>query len=221
MLLLLFSADYIWTNMSCSQAEVTLQMSPAGYSYSDHFAVRARLLPRSSSAAGSKAMKLGAAAAAAGSDASSASQQQQQRAEGSSMPIPKQIATVMASAMLLEEGIQSFTGSSYTLSTLGAFMLTSVVYSAVALPLLMPELVFRGLLLISPLMIGTGALSLSGLVLFLIGQVADKSQKRALQNAFRLLKVWMQQEGIEPTAAVAGAAAGAPAACGVAAARPQ
>jgi sphingomyelin phosphodiesterase 2 len=193
--------DYIWSDMTCSAAAVTLQMSPAGMSYSDHFAVRATLLPRTSAAAAtapaSKAMKLGRAAAA---ETTKPSEQHKPQGlgEGASMPAQRQVATALAAAMLLEEGMQSFTGSSYTLSALGGFMLASVVYAAFALPMLLPDVIFQGLCKVAGLMLGTGIVAVLGIALLLMGQVADKSQKRALQNAYRLLKVWMQQAGLEP-----------------------
>jgi hypothetical protein len=35
------------------------------------------------------------------------------------------------------------------------------------------------------------------LLLLLLCQVADKTQKRALQSSYRLLRVWMQETGLD------------------------
>jgi hypothetical protein len=168
--------DYVWTNGHCSSAQVALQRIPgAALSYSDHFAVRATLqLPKPQ------------AAASAGKGGpmrllrspSKQRQQQQQDAgssssntgEGAAMPLPRRIATLMASQLLLEEGMCCFDASSSIMRMIGGFLVASVAYAAVALPLLLPDFVLRGWLLTVGLA-AAGLVAVLGLLALLIGQV--------------------------------------------------
>lgn len=198
--------DYIWTNMACSRMELALQMSPGGMSYSDHFAVRATLAKPDSSSGDAKPglgpMKLGSSGGkqqqegegkeGGGGQAGSASG----GVAGIAMDLPKRMATIMAAQMLLEEGMRCFGASTSVMSMLGGFCLTSVVYCAVALPLLLPDVVFRGWM-ITLAFLAVGFFTFVGVVALLMGQVADKSQKRALQNSYRQLRVWMQEVGLD------------------------
>ncbi|KAF6255870.1 Endonuclease/exonuclease/phosphatase [Scenedesmus sp. NREL 46B-D3] len=192
--------DYVWSNAHCSSAQLALQRVPgAQLSYSDHFAVRVTLQlpkPQAASPASNKSgpMRL----------LRSPSKQQQQlqdacsssAGEGAAMPLQRCVATLMASQMLLEEGMRCFDASSSILSMVGGFLLASLAYGAVALPLLLPDVVLRGWLLTAGLA-AAGLVAALGLLGLLMGQVADKSQRRALQSSYRLLRVWMQELGLD------------------------
>jgi hypothetical protein len=171
--------DYVWTNGHCSSAQVALQRIPgAALSYSDHFAVRATLqLPKPQAAATSPSrggpMRLLRSPSKqrqqqqqdAGSSSSSSS-----AGEGAALPLPRRIATLMASQLLLEEGMRCFDASSSILSMVGGFLAASVAYAAVALPLLLPDFVLRGWLLTVGLA-AAGLVAVLGLLALLMGQV--------------------------------------------------
>lgn len=226
--------DYVWSSAPCRQAQVLLQVSPAGCSYSDHFAVEAtlELAPRplpaadaAASAAGSGApsggkaitgsgpMQLGGSRATA---AKSPRPGSVTAAAGSSaaqtMSFDRQTATAVACAALLEEGIQSFAGSHSAMLALSGALLVSLVYACIGVPLVFPELSLSGLNLT---LTGVALVVLSVVAVcgVLMAHIGDRSQKRALQNAYRQLHVFMVESGLRLVAPPAGsAAAGAPAA---------
>jgi hypothetical protein len=90
--------------------------------------------------------------------------------EGAAMPLQQRVATLMASQLLLEEGMRCFAASSSILSMVGGILLASVVYAAVALPLLLPDVVLRGWLLTVGLL-AAGLVAGLGLLLLMIAQV--------------------------------------------------
>lgn len=214
--------DYVWSNMVTHKAQVTLQLCPSAgggsskqqlLSYSDHFAVRAVLSKHaagggSGSAGGSGktspvgAMKLisnalgqstggaSAAAAAATTEAAGAAAQ----GEGASMPMPQKVATAYAAMLLLQEGFESFVNNRRAMLSLGGFILASLIYVAVGLPILWPDLVLTGPA-ITAAVAAAAAVTVLGLILVLMGAVGDKSQERAIQSGLRLLRVWMEQQG--------------------------
>ncbi|WIA29868.1 hypothetical protein OEZ86_012337 [Tetradesmus obliquus] len=194
--------DYIWSNGTCASAQLALQRVPGtSLSYSDHFAVRATLTPPKPQPAVTSPSK-GGPMRLLRSPSKQRQQQQQDAAgngssgEGAAMPLQQRVATLMASQLLLEEGMTCFGASSSMLSMGGGILLASVVYAAVALPLLLPDVVLRGWLLTVGLL-AAGLVAGLGLLLLMMGQVADKTQKRALQSSYRLLRVWMQEIGLD------------------------
>eukprot|EP00775_Hariotina_reticulata_P003116 gene3116-3394_t len=206
--------DYIWSNLACRRAEVALQMSPAGISYSDHFAVRAVLeqctLESSSTAAagGSATSKLGpmklggifgkksagsAETAAAGSCGTSLHHVADFAASTAQLPVDRQVATAMAVTLLLEDGMKNFSSGAGIITAVGGFLLAAVVYSAAAVPVLLPDVAFQGVW-VSLMVLAVGLVAAGGMALLLIGGIADRSQQRALQNSYRQLLVWMEQQ---------------------------
>jgi hypothetical protein len=167
--------DYVWTNGHCSSAQVALQRIPgAALSYSDHFAVRATLqLPNPQAAA---SPNKGGPMRLLRSPSKQRQQQQQDAGsssnsgEGAAMPLQRRIATLMASQLLLEEGMRCFDASSSIMRMIGGFLVASVAYAAVALPLLLPDFVLRGWLLTVGLA-AAGLVAVLGLLALLIGQV--------------------------------------------------
>jgi hypothetical protein len=171
--------DYVWTNGHCSSAHVALQRIPgAALSYSDHFAVRATLqLPKPQAAAspgkGSPMRLLRSPSKQRQQDAGSSSSSS---GEGAAMPLQRRVATLMASQLLLEEGMRCFDASASILSMIGGFLVASVAYAAVALPLLLPDFVLRGWLLTAGLA-AAGLVAVLGLLALLIGQVGAVAHK--------------------------------------------
>lgn len=96
------------------------------------------------------------------------------------MPLQQRVATLMASQLLLEEGMTCFGASSSMLSMGGGILLASVVYAAVALPLLLPDVVLRGWLLTVGLL-AAGLVAGLGLLLLLMGQVRRLGWSRHIQ----------------------------------------
>jgi endonuclease/exonuclease/phosphatase family metal-dependent hydrolase len=223
--------DYVWSSAPCRQAQLLLQMSPAGCSYSDHFAVEAtlELAPRpvpsadaAASAAGSGAVPAGGKAASSGPmqlGGSRASAAKSPRpgsvtaaAGSSTLSFDRQTATAVACASLLEEGIQSFAGSHSAMLALSGALLVSLVYACIGVPLLFPELSLSGLTLTftGVALVALSVMAVSGV---LMAHIGDRSQKRALQNAYRQLHVFMVESGLRlvpPPTAAAAAAANAP-----------
>jgi len=185
-------------------------------SYSDHFAVRAVLAKPGGAAAGGSgkgspgSMKLtgtsssnsavastAAAAAAEVPNSQGHMQQQQPHGEGASMGLARKVATAYAAMLLLQEGYEAFVNNGRAMLGLGGFVLASLIYAGAGLPVLWPDLVLGGLS-ITVAVIATALVTVLGLVLLLMGQVGDKSQQRAIQSALRLLRVWMEQQGLSP-----------------------
>lgn len=216
--------DYVWSNLVTQRAEVTLQLCPGSssssgrglLSYSDHFAVRAVLSKPGSSTVGGGTVGGTAAAASGGSKGASpdrsmklgssssrsstgsedgVGQQQQHRGEGASMELPKRVATAYAAVLLLEEGYTSFVNNGRAMLALGGFVVASLLYVGVGLPVIWPGLTLSGFSITAAVLAAAGA-ALLGLVLVLMGHVGDKSQQRALQSGLRLLRVWMEQQGL-------------------------
>jgi hypothetical protein len=218
--------DYVWSNMATQKAEVTLQLCPSGsssssskgrkqqgrkqklLSYSDHFAVRAVLAQPGSTAAAAgkgsspssdKAMKLGtnspAAAAAAAAGAQAAQAQQQQHGEGACMELGKRVATAYAAMLLLDEGYEAAVNNGRAMLGLGAFLIASLLYVGIGIPVLWPEVTLHGFN-ITAAVIATALVTILGVVLFLMGQIGDRSQQRAMQGSLRQLRVWMEQQGL-------------------------
>lgn len=205
--------DYVWSNMVTLQAEVTLQLCPGSsssdmkgaLSYSDHFAVRA-VLAKPGAAAGAsgkgaspdKAMKLvsgSASGASAASDSGQPQQQQSVRGEGAALGLPKRVATAYAATLLLQEGFEAFVNDGKAMLALGGFVLASLLYAAVGLPFVWPEMRLTGVS-ISVALLAAAGVTVLGLVLVLMGHVGDKSQQRAMQSGLRLLRVWMEVNGL-------------------------
>ena len=205
--------DYVWSNMVTLQAEVTLQLCPGSsssdmkgaLSYSDHFAVRAVLAKPGAAAAASgkgaspdKAMKLvsgSASGASAASDSGQPQQQQSVRGEGEALGLPKRVATAYAATLLLQEGFEAFVNDGKAMLALGGFVLASLLYAAVGLPFVWPEMRLTGVS-ISVALLAAAGVTVLGLVLVLMGHVGDKSQQRAMQSGLRLLRVWMEVNGL-------------------------
>jgi hypothetical protein len=205
--------DYVWSNMVTLQAEVTLQLCPGSsssdmkgaLSYSDHFAVRAVLAKPGAAAAASgkgaspdKAMKLisgSASGASAASDSGQPQQQQSVRGEGAALGLPKRVATAYAATLLLQEGFEAFVNDGKAMLALGGFVLASLLYAAVGLPFVWPEMRLTGVS-ISVALLAAAGVTVLGLVLVLMGHVGDKSQQRAMQSGLRLLRVWMEVNGL-------------------------
>jgi hypothetical protein len=214
--------DYVWSNLVTQRAEVTLQLCPGSssssgrglLSYSDHFAVRAVLAKPGSTTVGGtaggaatasagaskggspdRAMKLGSTSSRSSTGSEDGLQQQQQRGEGASMELPKRVATAYAAMLLLEEGYTSFVNNGRAMLALGGFVVASLLYVGVGLPVIWPGLTLSGFSITAAVLAAAGAAVL-GLVLVLMGHVGDKSQQRALQSGLRLLRVWMEQQGL-------------------------
>jgi hypothetical protein len=169
--------DYIWSNGPCSSAQVALQRVPdatTALSYSDHFAVQAVLQQPKQQQQSAASPGKGGPMRLLRSPSKQRQQQQQDSSsssgEGAAMPLQQRVATLMASQMLLDEGMRCFAASSSMLSMLGGFLLASVGYAAVALPLLLPDVVLRGWLM-SVGLAAAGLVAALGLLLLLIGQV--------------------------------------------------
>lgn len=211
--------DYIWSNLVTQRAEVTLQLCPNSsskklLSYSDHFAVRAALAkPGSTAATGAackggspdKAMKLGSSGSSrsssggGGSPMAGAAQHQQQqqcvRGEGANMELAKRVATAYAAMLLLDEGYTAFVNNGRAMLALGGFVVASLLYVGVGMPMIWPGLTLTGFPITVAVLVAA-AVAVLGLVLLLMGFVGDKSQQRAIQSGLRLMRVWMEQQGL-------------------------
>eukprot|EP00879_Flechtneria_rotunda_P017808 GHRR01018667.1.p1 GENE.GHRR01018667.1~~GHRR01018667.1.p1 ORF type:complete len:193 (+),score=65.93 GHRR01018667.1:1226-1804(+) len=192
--------------MDCQDAEVTLQMSPGGFSYSDHFAVRAVLKASGETAQtgaavgsgqqGKGPLKLGGKVAASTAEA----EQQQVQPGGSDMQHEQKLAIIASALLLLQDGMRATGADAGIMTALGGFTVTTLLYLGTGLPLVFPMLSLAGPML-SVTMVLAILCACFGTAWVLMGQVADKSQKRALQNSYRLLVVWMEQQGLLPRAA--------------------
>jgi hypothetical protein len=107
--------------------------------------------------------------------------------------VDRQVATAMAATLLLEEGIKNFSSGAGIITAVGGFLLAAVVYSAAAVPVLLPDMALQGVWS-SLVILAVGVVAASGMALLLIGGIADRSQQRALQNSYRQLLVWMEQQ---------------------------
>jgi hypothetical protein len=258
--------DYIWTNLGTQRAEVTLQTCPPtppaatggsrrlssitarlsisgskpapAMSYSDHFAVRAVLVPPPPGGAAAAAAAVAAAALSSGDaksaavlDASppkqpssnsstkgslarlspakllhrlsqnrggDATQTQQPPGQGCVAPPggwPHRVATAYGAMSLLEEGYSGACSNGRLMLCCGGFLLATLAYFVIVGPLLWPSSAWAG-----------GSLTAAGLAvatvtalaigLLLMGGVGDAAQRRALQSAMRLMRVWMHAQGL-------------------------
>jgi hypothetical protein len=96
---------------------------------------------------------------------------------------------------MLEEGYTSFVNNGRAMFALGGFVIGTLLYVAVGMPVIWPGLTLSGFS-ITAAALGAAAAAVVGLVLILMGHVGDKSQQRAIQSGLRLLRVWMEQQGL-------------------------
>jgi hypothetical protein len=105
------------------------------------------------------------------------------------------VATAYAATLLLQEGFEAFVNDGKAMLALGGFVLASLLYAAVGLPFVWPEMRLTGVS-ISVALLAAAGVTVLGLVLVLMGHVGDKSQQRAMQSGLRLLRVWMEVNGL-------------------------
>ena len=220
--------DYVWSDLPCSSAELVLQVTPGGFSYSDHFGLLTELEWRQPSTSGAAAgntlelgspavapairpsspgpMRLGAAGGGAGAASrlgggaakvATAAAGAKAKGEGSKMSLQRQQATAVGAAAILEQGMSTFRGTSGVMMAVNMALLVLIIYTAIGLPIVWPGLALKGwwfsaTLVLTEVLAGVGV---CGVLMALLG---DKSQVRALQNAYRQLYVWMQQRGLSP-----------------------
>jgi hypothetical protein len=111
------------------------------------------------------------------------------------MELSKRVATAYAAMFMLEEGYTAFVNNGRAMFALGGFVIGTLLYVAVGMPVIWPGLTLSGFS-ITAAALGAAAAAVVGLVLILMGHVGDKSQQRAIQSGLRLLRVWMEQQGL-------------------------
>jgi hypothetical protein len=110
-------------------------------------------------------------------------------------------AALVGAAVVLAEGAEEFAGLASGNTLLGGLLLVSTLYTAVALPLLIPDL--ARWLAASPLSMAACALALAlcgagGFALFVAGFFASRSQQNALVMALRSHVLRMRRVGLVP-----------------------
>lgn len=220
--------DYVWTTLAPRAAALDLARVPGaagGHSFSDHLAVRAALALGGERAAvgAAGAAEAGSAAAAARPASSGVASLLLRRARGggagdakggaaaattpttTSEKKPDQAsvarAALVGAAVVLAEGAEEFAGLASGNTLLGGLLLVSTLYTAVALPLLIPDL--ARWLVASPLSMAACALALAlcgagGFALFVAGFFASRSQQNALVMALRSHVLRMRRMGLVP-----------------------
>jgi hypothetical protein len=83
------------------------------------------------------------------------------------------------------------------MTALNGALLVLIVYTAIGIPVVWPEVALKGWWF-SFTVVLVELLAVVGMCGLLMALLGDKSQVRALQNAYRQLFVWMQQRGLSP-----------------------
>lgn len=202
--------DYVWSDLSCKSAEITLQVTPGGFSYSDHFAVRVELTPSKPQpdTADSESKRTAAAPLVLGTKAVQPADEAQEGNDSSvqelavqcNMPPEKVKATLLGTCALLEEGVISWGADASTKIAMGGCLLLTLIYCVVCLPIMIPSIQLRGLAL-SAVVISSGFLCMLSLLLVMNGLIADYAQQRALANIYRHLRVYMTGMHVVPNRA--------------------
>jgi sphingomyelin phosphodiesterase 2 len=219
--------DYVWSTLAARGAALDLARVPngggggGGHSFSDHLAVRAALAlverPAADGAAAAPAPPLDSRPASAvaslllrrvrsaGKDEASAAAA---AADGAAAPArgpggdDVSRAALVGAAVVLAEGADDFAGLASGNTLLGGVLLISTLYTALALPLLLPDTA-RWIVLSSPLAAAAAALALAlggcgGFALFAAGFLGARSQQNALVMALRSHVLLMRRLGLVP-----------------------
>lgn len=207
--------DYVWSSLAATGCEVALTVDPRGVSYSDHCAVRSCLLvppkcdskcdasgPGAAAGAGAAAsgpMRLGGGAGAGGRGSGPPGGGGGVQTAADQTYNAQQLATLLAAERLLTEGQTAFAANGLVCRLGGGFLLASVLYVAIVLPLLLPQLALSGVVL-SCALLGAGVAGAAGAAALLAGAIADAGQLTALSVAANKLRRWAARSASEACA---------------------
>lgn len=103
---------------------------------------------------------------------------------------------LFGAAALLEQDIYTLPTSAAVKAGAGGCFVVGVLYCAIMMPVFMPWIFLEGAWL-SAAMAAAGLMSALGVVLFLAGRIGDMSQQRAISNAYKQLRLFMEVHQIQ------------------------